>query len=84
MPVLPRDESGLNHRLRRQLAAELTELIRRHGLTQKQAAARLGTSQARISQISCSRVHDVSIDALVSMIAALGGEVGLTTVSPSH
>ncbi|WP_307806527.1 helix-turn-helix domain-containing protein [Streptomyces sp. FH025] len=52
---------------------ELAELRRRVGLTQKQVAASMSVSQARVSQIEHGQVD--SLENLRAYAAAIGGEV---------
>ncbi|MBA4861777.1 helix-turn-helix transcriptional regulator [Streptomyces sp. PSKA54] len=54
---------------------ELAALRRDTGLTQKDVAAALGVSQARVSQIENGEVD--SLDTLRAYAAALGGEVAV-------
>jgi predicted XRE-type DNA-binding protein len=44
----------------------------REGLTQAQAAKRLGVVQPRISEISCNKVDKLSLDYLVGLCAKAG------------
>ena len=52
--------------------AKLTEHIRRARLTQKQAAATLGVTQPRISDLMRGRINVFSIDTLIAMLARTG------------
>ena len=51
---------------------ELTEQIRREGLTQKETAATLGVSQPRISDLMRGRIDLFSIDTLIAMLSRVG------------
>jgi predicted XRE-type DNA-binding protein len=57
---------------RSELMIELTELIRRSGWTQRQAAAKFSVTQPRISDLTRGRIDLFSLDTLVDMAAAGG------------
>ena len=59
-------------RARSDLMVELSELIRRSGWTQRQAAAKFGVTQPRISDLTRGRIDLFSLDTLVDMAAAGG------------
>jgi predicted XRE-type DNA-binding protein len=59
-------------RARSELMIALAELIRRSGWTQRQAAARFGVTQPRISDLVRGRIDLFSLDTLVDMAAAGG------------
>lgn len=61
--------------LRCKLAEALRRWIVREGLTQVQAAARLGVTQPRISEIACNKVDRLSLDYLVGLCAKAGVSV---------
>jgi transcriptional regulator with XRE-family HTH domain len=63
----------------------LREVRRRHGLTQKQLAARARTSQAAISRIERDLVSP-SVDTLASLVDLMGEELELaaTQVESGH
>jgi predicted XRE-type DNA-binding protein len=65
-------EEAENLRIRAALMVELTEQIRREGLTQKEAAATLGVTQPRISDLMRGRINVFSIDTLIAMLARVG------------
>lgn len=54
------------------LMVELTEHIRRRGLTQKEAATTLGVTQPRISDLMRGRINVFSIDTLIAMLSRAG------------
>ena len=58
--------------LRCELAEALRKSIDREGITQAQAAERLGVAQPRISEISRNKVHKLSLDYLVGLCAKAG------------
>jgi len=59
-----------------QTRAELMIIIRKiiddNGWTQKQAAEKLGTTQARISKLKGGKIKEFSIDILMSCLIKLG------------
>jgi len=56
----------------RYVAEALRKWMTREGLTQAQAAKRLGVVQPRISEISCNKVDKLSLDYLVGLCAKAG------------
>lgn len=63
--------------LRCELAEAVRRWIAREGLTQAQAAKRLGVSQPRISEITCNKVDKLSLDYLVGLCAKAGVSVAV-------
>ncbi len=59
--------------LRCELAEALRKWIDRDGLTQAEAAQRLGVAQPRISEIARNKVDRLSLDYLVGLCAKAGG-----------
>ncbi|HXU32535.1 MAG TPA: XRE family transcriptional regulator [Thermoanaerobaculia bacterium] len=58
--------------LRCELAEALRQWMDREGLTQAQAAERLGVAQSRISEIARNEVERFSLDDLVGLCAKVG------------
>lgn len=65
-----------NLRIRSHLMIELVDRI--DGLTQMEAARRLGVAQPRVSHLRTGKINLFSIDALVNMLAAIGVSVRLS------
>jgi predicted XRE-type DNA-binding protein len=63
--------------LRCELAEALRQWVDREGLTQAQAAERLGVSQPRMSEIARNRVEKLSLDYLVGLCAKAGVSVAV-------
>jgi predicted XRE-type DNA-binding protein len=63
--------------LRAQLAEALRGWMEREGLTQAQAAKRLGIAQPRVSDIVRNKVELMSLDYLVGLCAKAKVDVGL-------
>lgn len=59
------------------LAEALRRWMAREGLTQVQAAKRLGVVQPRISEIACNKVDNLSLDYLVGLCAKAGVSVAV-------
>jgi predicted XRE-type DNA-binding protein len=61
------------------LVSQIVKLIERQGLTQTEAAARLGIDQPKGSALLADRFRGFSVYRLMCFIAALGGEVEIVT-----
>ena len=66
-----------NLKLRSELMIELSKLIRTRRLTQARAAALLGVSQPRVSDLVRGRIERFSVDTLVAMLGNAGVRVEL-------
>lgn len=66
---------------RSELMGELSDLIKRQGWTQKEAAAKLGVTQPRISDLTRGKIDLFSLDTLVDMaaVAGMGPRIALKT-----
>jgi len=64
-------------KLRAELMVRLERLIRDRGLTQRRAAALLGVSQPRVSDLVRGKIERFSIDTLVEMLGHAGARVSL-------
>jgi predicted XRE-type DNA-binding protein len=62
---------------RSELMAALKRYIDEKGLTQTQAAERMGTSQPRISALKSGKIGEFTIDALVRMAGRAGLSVSI-------
>jgi predicted XRE-type DNA-binding protein len=67
--------------LRCELAEALRKWIDREGITQAQAAERLGVAQPRISEIVRNKVDKLSLDYLVGLCAKAGVAVKVKTAA---
>ena len=67
-----------NLKLRAQLMIEIEQYIEQHGLTQREAAKRMHTTQPRINDIVHGRIEKCTIDRLVNMLAAVGHHISLS------
>lgn len=62
---------------RAELMNSIIELVKKQGLTQAEAARRLGVTQPRISDLMRGKVDLFSLDTLVDMLALAGRRVEL-------
>lgn len=66
-----------NMRLRARLMIAITEAVAAWGVTQTEAASRLGVTQPRLNDLLRGRVGKFSLDALVALAARAGLAVHL-------
>ena len=66
-----------NLKLRSDLMIAIVVYYRRSGLTQAQAAKKLGLSQPRLNALLKSRIEQFSLDALVNIASRAGLDVRL-------
>jgi len=66
-------------RMRSDLMIEISKLIEKRGLSQVEAAALLGVSQPRVSDLVRGKIDRFSIDTLVEMLGNAGVDVRFTT-----
>lgn len=67
----PPDEAR-NLKLRSELMMAATSFIEGRGLTQREAAELMGTSQPRISDLMRGRISQFTIDSLVNLLSNAG------------
>jgi len=60
-------EEALNMRLRSELMARIAGRVREWGITQKEAAHRLGITQPRLNDLLNGQINKFSLDALVNL-----------------
>lgn len=65
-------------KIKSRLMMDIEKYIKKHGITQKEAAKKMGVSQPRISDLVRGKVNRFTIDMLVNMLARLGVHVELT------
>lgn len=63
------------HQTKAKLVSQIAKLIDRQGLTQTEAATKLGIDQPKVSAMLAGRFRGFSVYRLMCFIAALGGEV---------
>lgn len=59
-------------KIKSKLMTSIEQHIKENGLTQKQAAEKMGVTQPRISDLVRGKIDLFTIDMLVKMLAALG------------
>ena len=72
-------EEAVHLQIRTDLMIHVERILKERALTQAKAAAALGVTQPRISDLVRGRVDLFSIDTLVDMLAKLGVSVTLKT-----
>ena len=79
-------EEAANLQLRSTLAIALACYVEAEGLTQAEAAERLGVTQPRVSDLVRGKVSRFTVDALVNMLARVGRrvEVSVTSAPPAQ
>ncbi|WP_372610919.1 helix-turn-helix domain-containing protein [Halomonas sp.] len=60
-------EEAMNMRLRSELMTQITKRVENWGVTQKEAANRLGITQPRLNDLLNGRINKFSLDALVNL-----------------
>lgn len=71
-------EEAQNLLMRADLMIEVGRYVKKSGLTQKEAAKRLGVTQPRLSLLLKRKIALFSLDALVNMVTRAGMQVKLT------
>ena len=61
--------------MRSDLMTALTDRIREWGVTQKEAALRLGITQPRLNLLLKRRINEFSLDALIALLGPAGLEI---------
>jgi len=71
-------EEALNMRLRSELMIQITRRVKEWGITQKEAAQRLGITQPRLNDLLNGRINKFGLDALVNLTGPAHFHVELT------
>jgi len=71
-------EESENMLIRARLAMAISDLIEAEGWSRRQAAERLHTTEAKLSNITRGKVRSISVDRLINMLAAGGRHVTVT------
>ena len=66
-----------NLKLRSQLMIEISDYVKNSGLTQAEAAKKLGTTQPRLNDVLKGKIDKCTVDRLVNMLAAIGYKVSM-------
>lgn len=75
--IEPDTVQAANLKLRSQLMVAVSEYMGQSGLTQVEAAERLGTTQPRLNDVLRGRIEKCTVDRLVNMLSAVGYQVDL-------
>lgn len=67
-----------NLRLRSQLMMAISDYVEKSGLTQADAARKLGTTQPRLNDVLKGKIEKCTVDRLVNMLTAVGYKVQLS------
>jgi predicted XRE-type DNA-binding protein len=70
-------EEAANLTVRSDLMIQISEIIKKSGWTQAEAAKQCGVTQPRINDLLRGRIDRFSLDALVNIATALGRKVQL-------
>lgn len=71
-------EEAANLTARSDLMIQITQIVKKSGWTQAEAARRCGVTQPRINDLLRGRIGRFSLDALVNIATALGRRVRIT------
>ena len=66
-----------NMKLRSRLMIEIAQYVKQSGLTQKEAASQLGTTQPRLNDVLKGKIDKCTVDRLVNMLSSAGFDVDL-------
>lgn len=66
-----------NLKMRAQLMIEISQYVEQSGLTQKEAARVLGTTQPRLNDVLQGKIDKCTVDRLVNMLSSAGFDVDL-------
>lgn len=64
-----------NMKLRSVLMMEISQYFKHSGLTQKQAAEKLGTTQPRLNDVLKGKIEKCTVDRLINMLEHAGKHV---------
>lgn len=70
-------QEAASMKTRAALMIELQEILKKSGMSQVEAAKKLGVTQPRISDLVRGRIHLFSLEALIDMISNAGMQVEL-------
>jgi len=66
-----------NLKLRSQLMIALSIYVKESGMTQSQAAKKLGTTQPRLNDVLKGKIDKCTVDRLVNMLSMVGFEISI-------
>jgi predicted XRE-type DNA-binding protein len=71
-------EEAANLTARSEMMMQITDIIKKGGWTQAEAARKCGVTQPRMNDLLRGRIDRFSLDALVNIATALGRKVRIT------
>ena len=77
-------EEAVNLKLRSQLMDAIKAYLDHEGITQAEAAHRLGVPRSRVSELVNDRISKFTIDKLVDMAARVGLSTQMTVMREQH
>jgi len=77
-------EEAQNMKIRSSLMIAIDQCIRHSGMSQEQAAQRLGVSRPRVSDLMRGKINLFTIDALTNMAVALGLKIELRVLEAAE
>lgn len=78
----PTGDASDEAKLKVELATRLNQLIALHGMSQMEAAAKIGTSQSKVSQVSRYKLANISVGRLLQALVALEQHIDIV-IRPS-
>ena len=76
--------NATEHQTKARLVRQIAKLIERQGLTQAEAAERLGIDQPKVSAMLNGKFRGFSVYRLLLLASALGLEINIVTRDPAH
>jgi predicted XRE-type DNA-binding protein len=76
--IEPNPVEAMNLRIRSNLMSAIIDTVKGWGLTQKEAAKRLGITQPRLNLLLKGRFNEFSLDALIALLEPAGLELEFT------
>ena len=73
--IEPNPIEAMNLRIRDSLMTAIEDSVKQWGVTQKEAAKRLGITQPRLNMLMKGRFNEFSLDALVVLLEPAGLEI---------
>ena len=67
-----------NMKLRSELMIQISEYVKKSGLTQAEAAKKLNTTQPRLSDVIKGKIDKCTVDRLINMLDCVGYKVNMT------
>lgn len=78
------EETASKMAMKMDLSIFITDCIKRMGLKQSEAAAKLNVTQSRVSELATGRIEKFTIDAMMDMLDKLGFRICVTLPSDTN